>query len=90
MYTSELNQEMCFCSYFISVELLVLASMTSYVVSYESIPGRMSPLVTTTLALINTLIKASDMVPDSKTLTAFEVWIISGLVQVQFRVLPAL
>ncbi len=67
------------------MELLVFASWTSYVVAYDSIPGRMSPLVTTTLALINILIKASGTIPDTKVLTAFEIWILVGLVQVKLH-----
>ncbi len=64
------------------MELLVIASWTSYVVPSESIPGRMSPLVTTILALINTLINVSYKIPSSRSMTAFELWATMGLIQV--------
>lgn len=63
------------------MELLIVASWVSYVVPYDSIPGRMSPLVTVILAMVNTLIKVVDMIPDSKKLTAVEVFITAALVQ---------
>jgi hypothetical protein len=63
------------------VELLITASWVGYVVPYDSIPGRMSPLVTVILAMVNTLIKVVDMIPDSKKLTAVEVFITAALVQ---------
>lgn len=63
------------------MELLIVASWVSYVVPYDSIPGRMSPLVTVILAMVNTLIKVADMIPDSKKITAVEVFITAALVQ---------
>ena len=57
----------------------------SYLVPYDSIPGRMSLIVTVLLALINTLIKVSGFAPGMRHLTALEIYMIISIIQVRHK-----
>ena len=59
-----------------------MATWVSYFVPYDSIPGRMSPIVTVLLALINILINVSDFAPEMSAITYFEWYIMSSMIQV--------
>ena len=71
-----------YISHFICTELLVIASWVSYLVPYDSIPGRMSPIVTVLLALINIFIKVADYEPALTTITYFEWFMMVSIIQV--------
>jgi hypothetical protein len=51
------------------VELLNILSWISYTVPYDSIPGRLAPLVTILLAMINTVMRAVGESPDKSHFT---------------------
>ena len=64
------------------MELVVIASWISYWIPYDSIPGRMSPIVTVLLAIINALIGTSgDFTPGSSG-SMFDIYIVGALFQV--------
>ena len=70
-------------SYYICMEFVVIASWISYWVLYDSIPGRMSPIVTVLLAIINGLIGISgDFTPGESSISMFEIYILGALFQV--------
>ena len=70
-------------SYYVCMELVVIASWISYWVPYDSIPGRMSPIVTVLLAIINALIGTSgDFTPGESSISMFEIYIVGALFQV--------
>ena len=51
------------------MELLNILSWISYTVPYDSIPGRLAPLVTILLAMINTVMRAVGESPDKSHFT---------------------
>ena len=70
-------------SYYICMEFVVIVSWISYWVPYDSIPGRMSPIVTVLLAVINGLIGISgDFTPGESSISMFEIYILGALFQV--------
>ena len=68
----------------IAVEILVVVSWVSYCIPYDSYSGRLSPLVVVLLALVNILLRTYTDVPDLGYLAAFEVYIMSNILQVAF------
>ena len=56
------------------MELLNILSWISYTVPYDSIPGRMAPLVTFLLAMVNTIMRAIDASPDKSHITPLMVY----------------
>ena len=65
------------------MELVVIASWISYWIPYDSIPGRMSPIVTVLLAIINALIGTiGDFTPGESSISMFEIYIVGALFQV--------
>ena len=70
-------------SYYICMEFVVIASWISYWIPYDSIPGRMSPIVTVLLATINGLIGISgDFTPGESSTSMLEIYIVGALFQV--------
>ena len=70
-------------SYYICMEFVVIVSWISYWIPYDSIPGRMSPIVTVLLAIINGLIGISgDFTPGESSISMFEIYILGALFQV--------
>ena len=69
------------------MEFVVIASWISYWVPYDSIPGRMSPIVTVLLAIINGLIGISgDFTPGESCISMLEIYIIGALFQVYYLI----
>ena len=68
----------------IAVEILVVVSWVSYCIPHENYSGRLSPLVVVLLALVNILLRTYTDVPDLGYLAAFEVYIMSNILQVAF------
>ena len=65
--------------------LCVHVTWVSYFISYESAPGRLSPIVTVILALINTIMRIQDLGNQSMdSTTIFEAYVMSCLFQVGF------
>ena len=71
-------------SYYVCMELVVIASWISYLVPYDSIPGRMSPIVTVLLAIINALIGSGDFTPGESSISMFDIYIVGALFQVTY------
>ena len=66
-------------------QICVKVTWVSYFISYESAPGRLSPIVTVILALINTIMKVQDLGNQSMaSTTIFEVYVMACLIQVGF------
>ena len=51
------------------MELLSILSWISYTVPYDNVPGRLAPLVTILLAMINTVMRAVGESPDKNHYT---------------------
>ena len=65
--------------------LCVHVTWVSYFISYESAPGRLSPIVTVILALINTIMRIQDLGNQSMdSTTIFEAYVMTCLFQVGF------
>ena len=59
-----------------------MATWISYFIPYDSIPGRMSPIVTVLLAMINTLTQVTRFAPSIESISAFELYAIISIIQV--------
>ena len=69
------------------MEFVVIVSWISYWIPYDSIPGRMSPIVTVLLAIINGLIGISgDFTPGESCISMLEIYIIGALFQVYYLI----
>ena len=74
-------------SYYVCMEFVVIVSWISYWIPYDSIPGRMSPIVTVLLAIINGLIGISgDFTPGQSCISMLEIYIIGALFQVYYLI----
>ena len=51
------------------MEILSILSWISYFVPYDNVPGRLAPLVTILLAMINSVMRAVDESPDKSHFT---------------------
>ena len=81
--TNEIIINAIILSYYICMEFVVIASWISYWVPYDSIPGRMSPIVTVLLAIINALIGTrGDFTPGDSSISMFDIYIVGALFQV--------
>ena len=65
------------------MELLNILSWISYTVPYDSIPGRLAPLVTILLAMINTVMRAVGESPDKSHYTPLMGFCFFNQIQVQ-------
>ena len=65
------------------MEMLNILSWISYTVPYDSIPGRLAPLVTILLAMINTVMRAYGESPDKSHFTPLMHY--CGFHQIQVR-----
>ena len=73
-------------SFLVAPQICVHVTWASYFITYESAPGRLSPIVTVILALINTIMKLPDLGNQSMAYTTiFEVYVITCLFQVFFK-----
>ena len=69
------------------MELLNILSWISYTVPYDNVPGRLAPLVTILLAMINTVMKAVGESPDKSHITALSIYCGYHQFQVKFETL---
>ena len=67
-------------------QICVKVTWVSYFISYESAPGRLSPIVTVILALINTIMRVQDLGNQCMdSTTYFEAYVMSCLIQVSLK-----
>ena len=59
-----------------------MGTWISYVIPYDSIPGRMSPIVTVLLAMMNTLTQISSFDPSIESISALKLYAIISIIQV--------
>ena len=67
-----------------ALEILLNVSWITYFIPYDSIPGRLGPLVVLLLASVNILITAMAKVPSKESLAAFELYIMITIGQLTY------
>ena len=74
--------------YLIFTEMIVVISWITYWVPYASYPGRLGPLVTLLLTLVNTFIKIRGVIPTCMaSIPVIEIYVIACIFQILFVIL---